>query len=91
MKSKYTITMEYTERTEYTVKLDPDGDPVTNEYYPSAGDVIDHWEDDPKYIVNETSYYDDGSVASYDSLDVFDTYKEAKDYVKELEAKENNK
>ena len=27
MKSKYTITMEYIERTEYTIKLDPDGDP----------------------------------------------------------------
>ena len=80
MKSKYTVTMEYRETTEYTIKLD-------NELYPSPDEVIDHYEEDPKYIVHETSYFEDGSEASYDSIATCDTYQEALDFIKEWKEK----
>ena len=64
----------------YSIKLD-------NELYPSPDQVIDHYEEDPKYIVHETSYFEDGSVASYDSIATCDTYQEAVEFIKEWKEK----
>lgn len=80
MKSEYSVTMEYRETTEYSIKLD-------NELYPSPDQVIDHYEEDPKYIVHETIYSKDGSVVSYDSIATCDTYQEAMEFIKEWKEK----
>ena len=86
MKSKYIITIEYKETTEYFLKFD-DG----YEDYPSAGDIIDHYEEDPTYIVHEVSYTDSGAMEFLDTLADFETYREARAYVLELEDRERNK
>lgn len=43
---EYKITIEYIERNEYEIKIDGEG-------FPCAGDIYDHYEDDPKYLVRE--------------------------------------
>lgn len=78
--SEYKITIEYIERTEYEVKIDSEG-------FPCAGDIYDHYEDDPKYLVREFMKDDDDTLLYDECLDVFDTYQEALDYVKELKEK----
>lgn len=78
--SDYKITIEYVERTEYEIKIDDEG-------FPCAGDIYDHYEDDPKYLVREIMKDDDGTLLYDECLDVFDTYQEALDYVKELKEK----
>lgn len=78
--SEYKITIEYYERTEYEIKIGSDG-------YAYAGDVYDHYENDPKYLVREIEQDEDGKVWSNECLDEFETYQEAVDYVKELEGK----
>lgn len=80
--SEYKITIEYMERTEYEIKIDGEG-------FPCAGDIYDHYEDDPKYLVREIMKDDDGAFLYDECLDVFETYQEAVDYVKELEEKNN--
>lgn len=78
--SEYKITIEYYERNEYEIKIDSEG-------FPCAGDIYDHYEDDPKYLVREFMKDDDGTLLYDECLDVFDTYQEALDYVKELKEK----
>lgn len=78
--SEYKITIEYIERNEYEIKIDGEG-------FPCAGDIYDHYEDDPKYLVREIERDEDGKVWSDECLDVFETYQEALDYVKELKEK----
>ena len=79
---EYKITIEYIERNEYEIKIDGEG-------FPCAGDIYDHYEDDPKYLVREIERDEDGKIWSDECLDEFETYQEALDYVKEL--KEKNK
>lgn len=80
--TKYKITIEYSERNEYEIKIDGEG-------FPCAGDIYDHYEDDPKYLVREIIKDDDGTLMYDECLDVFETYQEALDYVKELKEKDN--
>ena len=79
--SEYKITIEYIERTEYEVKIDGEG-------FPCAGDIYDHYEDDPEYLVREIMKDDDGTLLYDECLNAFGTYQEALDYVKELKEKE---
>lgn len=79
--SDYKITVEYIERNEYEIKIDGEG-------FPCAGDIYDHYEDDPKYLVREIERDDDGALLYDECLDAFETYQEALDYVKELKEKE---
>lgn len=76
--TKYKITIEYIERNEYEIKIDGEG-------FPCAGDIYDHYEDDPKYLVREIIKDDDGTLMYDECLEVFETYQEAVDYVKEIE------
>ena len=78
--SEYKITIEYSERNEYEIKIDGEG-------FPCAGDIYDHYEQDPLYLVREITRDDDGKIDLDDLLAEFDTYQEAVDYVKELEEK----
>ena len=78
---EYKITIEYIERNEYEIKIDGEG-------FPCAGDIYDHYEDDPNYLVREIERDEDGKVWSDECLDAFETYQEALDYVKELKEKE---
>lgn len=78
---EYKITIEYIERNEYEIKIDGEG-------FPCAGDIYDHYEDDPKYLVREIIKDDDGMPMWDECLDEFETYQEALDYVKELKEKE---
>lgn len=80
--SEYKITIEYSERNEYEIKIGSDG-------YAYAGDIYDHYEQDPLYLVREITRDDDGKIDYDDLLAEFDTYQEAVDYAKELEEKEN--
>lgn len=80
--SEYKITIEYIEQNEYEIKIDDEG-------FPWAGDIYDHYEDDPKYLVREVIKDDDGTPMWDECLDAFETYQEAVDYVKELEEKDN--
>ena len=77
---EYKITIEYIERNEYEIKIDGEG-------FPCAGDIYDHYEDDPKYLVREIGRDEDGKIWSDECLDEFETYQEALDYVKELKEK----
>ena len=77
---EYKITIEYIERNEYEIRIDGEG-------FPCAGDIYDHYEDDPKYLVREIERDEDGKVWSDECLDEFETYQEALDYVKELKEK----
>ena len=74
--SEYKITIEYYERNEYEIKIDSEG-------FPCAGDIYDHYESDPKYLVREIERGKDGEVWSEEFF-AFDTYQEAVDYVKKL-------
>lgn len=80
--SEYKITMGYMERTEYECYVDEDG-------FASPGDIYDHIEDDPKYLVREIERDDDGKIDFDDLLAEFETYQEAVDYVKELKEKDD--
>lgn len=80
--SEYKITIEYVERNEYEIKIDDEG-------FPWAGDIYDHYEEDPKYLVREIMKDDDGTLMYDECLAVFETYQEAVDYVKELEERNN--
>lgn len=80
--SEYKITMEYMERTEYECYVDEEG-------FASPGNIYDHYEDDPKYLVREIERDEEGKMWSDECLDEFETYQEAVDYVKKLEEKNN--
>lgn len=80
--SEYKITIEYSERSEYEIKIGSDG-------YAYAGDIYDHYEDDPRYLVREIIKDDDGTLMWDECLDTFETYQEAVDCVKELKEKKN--
>lgn len=77
---EYKITIEYIERNEYEIKIDGEG-------FPCAGDIYDHYEDEPKYLVREIIKDDDGTLMYDECLEVFETYQEAVNYVKELKEK----
>lgn len=81
-KTEYIITIEYKERTEYEVRINEEG-------FPEAGNIYDHFELDPKYLVREINRDEEGKITYDEYLKEFVMYEEAKDYVKELEAKEN--
>ena len=80
--SEYKITIEYPERNEYEIKIGSDG-------YACAGDIYNHYEHDPLYLVREITRDEDGKIDYDDLLADFDTYQEAVDYVKELKEKDN--
>lgn len=80
--SEYKITMEYMERTEYEVKIGSDG-------YAYAGDIYDHHEQSPLYLVREIERDNDGKIDFDTLLSEFETYQEAVDYVKELKEKDD--
>lgn len=77
-KREFKITIEYPERTEYEIKLTYDG-------FPDAGDIYDHWEGDPKYLVREISRDEEGNIIYDECLEEFVMYEEAKQFVKEME------
>lgn len=79
--SEYKITIEYDERTEYEIKFDSEG-------YPCAGNIYDHMEQDPQYLVRELSLDDEGKVWYDECLEAFDTYEEAKKFIEERERNE---
>lgn len=79
--SEYKITIEYSERNEYEIKIDGEG-------FPCAGDIYDHYEQDPLYLVREITRDDEGKIEFDDLLAEFDTYQEAVAYINELKEKE---
>lgn len=80
--SEYKITIEYSERNEYEIKIGGDGCAY-------VGDIYDHYEQDAVYLVREIERDDDGNMEFDDLLAEFETYQEAVDYVKELKEKDN--
>ena len=79
-KREFKITIEYSERTEYEIKLTHDG-------LPDAGDIYDHWEGDPKYLVREIVRDEEGNIIYDECLEEFVMYEEATQFVKEMENK----
>ena len=80
-KTEYIITIEYTERTEYLVRLDEDG-------FPEAGDIYDNFEQDPVYLVHEITKDENGNIiykSGANCLKQFITYEEATQFIKEQE------
>lgn len=79
-KREFKITIEYPERTEYEVRINEEG-------FPEAGNIYDHFEADPKYLVREISRDKDGNIIYDECLEEFETYEEAKQFIKEMESK----
>lgn len=79
-KREFKITIEYPERTEYEIKLTHDG-------FPDAGNIYDHWEGDPKYLVREIARDEDGNIIYDECIEEFEMYEEATQFVKEMENK----
>lgn len=79
-KREFKITIEYPERTEYEVRINEEGSP-------DAGDIYDHWEGDPKYLVREISRDEEGNIIYDECLEEFVMYEEAKQFIKEMENK----
>ena len=79
-KTEYIITIEYTERTEYLVRLDEEG-------FPEAGDIYDNFEQDPVYLVHEVTKDENGNIIYDDCLEQFVMYEEATQFIKEQENK----
>ena len=79
-KREFKITIEYPERTEYEVRIKEEG-------FPEAGNIYDHFEADPKYLVREISRDEDGNIIYDECLEEFETYEEATQFVKEMENK----
>lgn len=79
-KREFKITVEYPERTEYEVRINEEG-------FPEAGDIYDHFEADPKYLVREIARDEDGNIIYDECLEEFAMYEEATQFVKEMENK----
>lgn len=79
-KREFKITIEYPERTEYEVRINEEG-------FPEAGNVYDHFEADPKYLVREISRDEDGNIIYDECIEEFAMYEEATQFVKEMENK----
>lgn len=79
-KREFKITIEYLERTEYEVRINEEG-------FPEAGNIYDHFEADPKYLVREIARDEDGNIIYDDCLEEFAMYEEATQFVKEMENK----
>ena len=79
-KREFKITIEYPERTEYEVRINEEG-------FPEAGDIYDHFEADPKYLVREISRDDEGNIIYDECLEEFAMYEEATQFIKEQENK----
>lgn len=80
-KTEYIITIEYTERTEYLVRLNEEG-------FPEAGNIYDHFELDPRYLVREITRDEEGNIIYDECLEEFVMYEEAKQFIKEMENKQ---
>ena len=79
-KREFKITIEYPERTEYEVRINEEG-------FPEAGNIYDHFEADPKYLVREITRDEDGNIIYDECLEEFAMYEEATQFVKEMENK----
>lgn len=77
-KREFKITIEYPERTEYEVRINEEG-------FPEAGNIYDHFEADPKYLVREITRNEDGDIIYDECLEEFETYEEATQFIKEME------
>lgn len=79
-KREFKITIEYPERTEYEVRINEEG-------FPEAGNIYDHFEADPKYLVREITRDEEGNIIYDECLEEFAMYEEATQFVKEMENK----
>ena len=79
-KREFKITIEYPERTEYEVRINEEG-------FPEAGNIYDHFEADPKYLVREISRDEEGNIIYDECIEEFAMYEEATQFVKEMENK----
>ena len=79
-KREFKITIEYPERTEYEVRINEEG-------FPEAGNIYDHFEADPKYLVREIARDEEGNIIYEECLEEFVLYEEATQFVKEMENK----
>ena len=79
-KKEFKITIEYPERTEYEVRINEEG-------FPEAGNIYDHFEADPKYLVREISRDEEGNIIYDECIKEFAMYEEATQFVKEMENK----
>lgn len=79
-KREFKITIEYPERTEYEVRINEEG-------FPEAGNIYDHFEADPKYLVREITRDEEGNIIYDECLEEFVMYEEAKQFIKEQENK----
>ena len=79
-KREFKITIEYPERTEYEVRINEEG-------FPEAGEIYDHFEADPKYLVREITRDEEGNIIYDECLEEFVMYEEAKQFIKEQENK----
>ena len=77
-KREFKITIEYPERTEYEVVIDEEG-------FPQAGNIYDHFEADPKYLVREITRDEEGNIIYDECLEEFVMYEEAIQFIKEQE------
>ena len=79
-KREFKITIEYPERTEYEVRINEEG-------FPEAGNIYDHFEADPKYLVREIARHEEGNIIYDECIEEFAMYEEATQFVKEKENK----
>lgn len=79
-KREFKITIEYPERTEYEVRINEEG-------FPEAGNIYDHFEADPKYLVREITRDEEGNIIYDECLEEFVMYEEATQFIKEQENK----
>ena len=79
-KREFKITIEYPERTEYEVRINEEG-------FPEAGNIYDHFEADPKYLVREIARDEEGNIIYDECIEEFAMYEEAAQFVKEKENK----
>lgn len=79
-KREFKITIEYPERTEYEVRINEEG-------FSEAGNIYDHFEADPKYLVREITRDEEGNIIYDECLEEFVMYEEATQFIKEMENK----
>lgn len=79
-KREFKITIEYPERTEYEVRINEEG-------FLEEGNIYNHFEADPKYLVREITRDEEGNIIYDECLEEFVMYEEAKQFVKEMENK----
>lgn len=81
LETEYKVFIERTIFYEFEIEEDGNGDPV-------AGKLYDEYEPDQKYLVKEVVKGSDGEYVEIDNLEVFETYKEALDFIEELKNRE---